>query len=143
MLNSPMSRLVIKPELIVLLDTAMKGTAAFKMSLKTLGLVPGFLFLELFSYQRIYISFSVAELLKHIKCLQNVFLTSCCQLWALANTFVIVCILCTKITSWLPNAAYFACSSTVAFKVYPVERRRKMEEEEEKDYDYCSSKGNT
>lgn len=57
----------------------------------------------------------------------NVFLTPCCQLWTFANTFVIVCVLCTEITSWLPDAAYFACCSTVAFKVYPVEWKRRNE----------------
>lgn len=58
---------------------------------------------------------------------KNVFLTSCCQLWTFANTFVVVCILCTEITSWLPDAAYFACCSTEAFKVYPVGWKRKNE----------------
>ena len=58
---------------------------------------------------------------------RNHFLTPCCQLRTLANTFVVVCILCTEITSWLPDAAYFACCSSVAFKVYPVEWKRKNE----------------
>lgn len=72
---------------------------------------------------------------------RNHFLTPCCQLRTLANTFVVVCILCTEITSWLPDAAYFACCSSVAFKVYPVEWKRKNEGRGGEVCVCCSSKG--
>lgn len=69
-------------------------------------------------------------------------LTSRRQLRTLANTFVVVRVLCAEIASWLPDAAYFARSSTVAFKVYPVEGKGKNEGRGGSLLLACSSKGN-
>lgn len=69
-------------------------------------------------------------------------LTSRRQLRTLANTFVVVRVLCAEIASWLPNAAYFARGSTVAFKVYPVEGKGKNEGRGGSLLLACSSKGN-
>lgn len=46
--------------------------------------------------------------------------TSCEHLWTFADTFVVVCILCAKIISWLAYAAYFAGCPCKSFKVNPV-----------------------
>lgn len=69
-------------------------------------------------------------------------LTSRRQLRTLANTFVVVRVLCAEIASWLPDAAYFARGSTVAFKVYPVEGKGKNEGRGGSLLLACSSKGN-
>lgn len=128
-----MSWSVINSELIVLPDLATKVRECFKMPLKIFGgsaniWVGGNLFHNKLHHKTTQLfcfpDDSKAPVIEKEK---NVFLTPCCQLWTFANTFVVVCILCTEITSWLPNAAYFACCSTVAFKVYPVEWQRKNE----------------
>lgn len=46
-------------------------------------------------------------------------LTSCEHLGTLADAFVIVRILCAKITSWLADATDFACGACEACKVNP------------------------
>lgn len=69
-------------------------------------------------------------------------LTSRRQLRTLANTLVVVRVLCAEIASWLPDAAYFARGSTVAFKVYPVEGKGKTEGRRGSLRLACSSKGN-
>lgn len=69
-------------------------------------------------------------------------LTSRRQLRTLANTFVVVRVLCAEMASWLPDAAYFARGSTVAFKVYPVEGKGKSEGRGGSLLLACSSKGN-
>lgn len=51
--------------------------------------------------------------------------TSCEHLWTFANTFVVVCILCAKIISWLAYAAYFAGRPCKSFKVNPANMQRK------------------
>lgn len=51
--------------------------------------------------------------------------TSCEHLWAFADAFVVVCILCAKIISWLANAADFAGSPCESFKVNPGSMQRK------------------
>lgn len=119
-----MSWSVINSELIVLLDLTTKvsfinywGKCQHLGGWEFVPHVPSQIDLIIIFSQR-------AQLLVIYK---NVFLTPCCQLWTFANTFVVVCILCTEMTSWLPNAAYFACCPTVAFKVYPVEWKRKNE----------------
>lgn len=128
-----MSWSVINSELIVLPDLATKVRECLKMPLKIFGEVPRFGWVGICSttscITKLHNYFVFLTIQKHqlLKKKKNVFLTPCCQLWTFANTFVIVCILCTEITSWLPNAAYFACCSTVAFKVYPVEWQRKNE----------------
>lgn len=126
-----MSWSVIKSRLIVLFDLTTKVRECLKCPWRFLGEVPRFGWVGICSTTSavtnwhdfyIFLSNIIIQVID-----RNVFLTPCCQLWTFANTFVVVCILCTEITSWLPNAAYFACCSTVAFKVYPVEWKRKNE----------------
>lgn len=57
--------------------------------------------------------------------------TSCEHLCTFANTFVVVCILCAKIISWLAYAAYFAGRPCKSFKVNPANMQRKKKKEEE------------
>ena len=123
-----MSWSVINSELIVLFDLAIKVREPLKCPWRFLEQLPRFVWVGMCSaasaHQKLtwFLYFPDEQVIY-----ENVFLTPCCQLWTFAHTFVIVCILCTEIASWLPDAAYFACCSTVAFKVYPVEWKRKNE----------------